>query len=304
MKTYLDCYPCFLRQALEAARMAGAGEVQQSQVIRAVLGMLQETNPAATPPEIGDRIHRRVRAMLGTGDHVTPCRNGADPYAAVKSTATQEALALYPRLTTLVAEAGDPLERAVRIAIAGNIIDFGPSAAYDLTATLDRVLKQPFAVDNLDALRAALDEGGPLLYLGDNAGETVFDRVLIETLDRPVTYAVKGGPTLNDATLADAVAAGLDDVATLITTGVDAPGTMLKRSSDAFQQRYAEAGVIIAKGQANYETLSPGDSRLFFLLKVKCPVIGRDLVVETGAIVVKQGRGPLPSRSVLDEPRR
>lgn len=283
MKTYLDCYPCFLRQALDAARFAGANDNQQLYLMREVLELLQKVSPEATPPEIGDHIHRRVRQIVGHHD----------PYRAVKTVATQQALALYPRLKALVAQSTDPLAQAARIAIAGNIIDFGPGRDYDLEATLDQVMTQPLAVDDLDALRTAFDvaesSAYPLLYLADNAGETVFDRVLIETIGRPVTYAVKGGPTLNDATRKDAEAAGLDAIANLISTGVDAPGTMLARSSAAFRHAYAAAEVIIAKGQANYETLSPGDARVFFLLKVKCPVIGRDIGVDSGSIVIKQG---------------
>lgn len=286
MKTYLDCYPCFLRQALEAARFAGASEAQQSSIVREVLRLLQTAEPGATPPEIGDHVHRKVRAILNGSDATGM---PVDPYAGIKAAATCEALALYPRLKALVAAADDPLAQAVRIAIAGNVIDFGPAASYDLEAALDQILTQPLAIDDLDALRDAVAQPNPILYLADNAGETVFDRVLIEALGLPVTYAVKGGPTLNDATLQDAVAAGLDGVTELITTGVDAPGTMLPRSSSTFQRRFAEAGVIIAKGQANYETLSPGDPRIFFLLKTKCPVIAGDVGVAPDSIVVKQG---------------
>ncbi|MGC9469857.1 MAG: damage-control phosphatase ARMT1 family protein [Anaerolineae bacterium] len=293
MKTYLDCYPCFLRQALEAARMTGATEAQQATVIHEVLELLQTADPEATPPETGDRVHRLVRRLVCAEGN----DNGADPYADVKATATEQALALYPRLATLITEAPDPLEWAVRVAIAGNVIDFGPGAHYDLEGSLAEILHQPFAIDDMETFRGILARGGPILYLADNAGETVFDRVLIEALNHQegakhpsrITYAVKGGPTLNDATLDDAKAAGLDRVANLVTTGVDAPGTILARSSRAFRELYNQADVIIAKGQANYETLSPGDPRLFFLLKAKCPVIARDLGVPQGAIVIKRG---------------
>ncbi len=279
MRTYLDCYPCFLRQALDAARLAGADEQQQQAVLSRVLELLQQIDPTGTPPEIGDRVHRIVRQEVGD----------RDPYRAVKEASTRQALALYPRLKELVAGARDPLDVAVRLSIAGNIIDLGPARTYDLWGAIERVLSQPFAVDDRAALREALSGAEWVLYLADNAGETVFDRVLIETLGVPVVYAVKDGPVLNDATVEDALAAGLDQVAEVVSTGSDGPGVVLSRCTASFRRLYDEAEVVIAKGQANYETLSEEGPRLFFLLQTKCPVIARDVGVPLGSIVLKQG---------------
>jgi len=279
VKTYLDCFPCFLRQALEAARMAGADEERQRLILDRTMALLQDASLESKPPEIGDRVHRIVRQL--TGDD--------DPYAAVKAESTREALRLYPRLKALVAEDGDRLERAIRIAIAGNVIDFATGADFDIKEGLERILNQPFAINDIAAFRKALSEARSVLYLGDNAGETVFDRVLIEALDVPVIYAVKGGPIINDATVDDALAAGLDEVAEVVSTGSDAPGTILSRCSAEFRALYERAELVIAKGQANYETLSGEGGRLFFLLKVKCPVIARDIGAPVGSIVLKQG---------------
>jgi uncharacterized protein with ATP-grasp and redox domains len=279
MRTYLDCYPCFLRQALDAARYSGADDDQQRAILLLALDALRSLDPASTPPEIGDVIHAMVRRETGA----------TDPYARAKKEATQQAKTLYPRLKALVIEAPDPLETAVRLAIAGNIIDLAPGGSYDLWATVERVLGQPFAVNDGQAFREALDSADGILYLADNAGETVFDRVLIENLGRPVAYAVKGGPVLNDATVDDAVAAGLERIAEVVSTGSDAPGTVLRLCSADFRRRYDEAQMIVAKGQANYETLSGQGNRLFFLLQTKCPVLARDVGVPQGSIVLKQG---------------
>jgi uncharacterized protein with ATP-grasp and redox domains len=279
MKTYLDCLPCMLRQALEAARMAGADAGQQRAILNRVMELLAEVSVDSTPAETGYHVHRIVREMTGV----------KDPYRSVKEEATHNAWHLVPCLREIVAQADDPLEQAVRIAIAGNIIDFAPGVQFTLEATLERVLSQPFAINDLEALRQALSQVERVLYLADNAGETVFDRVLIETLKQPVIYAVKGGPTLNDATWEDAVAAGVEEVAEIVSTGSDAPGTVLESCSPAFRQLYDQAQVIIAKGQANHEALAEGDRRLFFLLQVKCLVLGREIGVEPGNIVLKQG---------------
>lgn len=283
MRTYLDCYPCFLRQALTAARLVDASASQQQAVMHKTLVLLQRLPPGKTPPEIGHAVHRIARETAG---------NHRDPYREAKDHSTREALALYPRLKALVAASDDPFETAVRLSIAGNIIDFG---AYDelpdLWATVERVVDAPFAApQHLERLRAALNDAPWLLYLADNAGETVFDRVLIESLTLPVVYAVKDGPTLNDATREDAIAAGVDTRANveIISNGADAPGTILALCSAAFQQTFADAPLIIAKGQANYETLSTAGPRVFCLLQVKCPVIGQDLGAPVGGVIVRQ----------------
>lgn len=281
MRTYLDCYPCFLRQALSAARRVGADEAQQHAIMGETLALLQTLPPGQSPPEIGYAVHRIVRERLGH----------SDPYREIKEQSTQAALALYPRLKALVAASADPLETAVRVSIAGNIIDFAQSDKIpDLWATVERVLAAPFAVDDLPTLRAALAAADRVLFLADNAGETVFDRVLIEALPLPVTYVVKGGPTLNDATCEDALAAGLETCAEIIGNGSDAPGTILPLCSEAFRQVYTGAPLIIAKGQANYETLSTAGPRVFCLLQIKCPVIGRDLGAPAGGVVVWQSQ--------------
>lgn len=230
----------------------------------------------ATPPEMGERIHRLVRERTRV----------PDPYLDVKQEATARAMALLPELRARVAAAADPLETAVRIAIAGNIIDYGVAESFDLEATLERVLHATPAIDDLPVLRRALEQVAGVLYLADNAGETVFDRVLIETLPVPVRYAVKAGAVLNDATRDEAIAAGLDQVAELTDTGCDAMGAPLGLCSPAFRACFERAPLIIAKGQANYETLSGVAAPVCFLLQAKCAVIAEDIGVAPGSVII------------------
>ncbi len=260
--------------------MAGGDERTQSSVLHRVLGVLQDVELSSTPPEIAQRVHRIVKEETAV----------EDPYRAAKGRSTEEALQLYAWLKEIVEAADDPLDTAVRLSIAGNIIDMGPNAEYDLHQEVKRVLEQPFAIDEREAFRTALTKADEVLYLADNAGETVFDRVLIETLQIPVTYAVKGGPIINDATADDARAAGIDRVAELMSTGGAAPGTVLEACSEDFRETFAEAELIVAKGQANYETLSDEGPRVFFMLQTKCPIIARDVGVPLGSIILHRGR--------------
>ncbi len=282
MKTQLDCYPCFVRHALDASRLAGASGEEQKRVIHQVLAELGRFDQKCSPPEMAYAIQRIVRFVTGE----------ADPYREAKKASTREALSLYPELKRRVVEAIDPLDTAVRLAIAGNIIDLALLPEYDLLGTMECVLEEPFAVNALDAFRSELKAAKSLLYLADNAGETVFDRVLIETLGLPVTYAVKSGPILNDATRSDALAVGIGELATIVETGSDAPGTILGYCSEGFLQLFAEAELIIAKGQANYETLSDTAAPVFFLLQVKCGVTAKDLGVPVKSAVLKRAGKP------------
>lgn len=274
-----DCFSCILQQVLNASRYAGADEAQQFEILRGVMEVLQQVDLRLSSAEISGPVNRIVRQVTGV----------ADPYRQYKETGTQLALQLYPRLEQMVAEAADPLETALRLSIAGNIIDVVHTSHHDLEAAVADAFTQPLSGGGTEAFRQALGRSRQVLYLGDNAGETVFDRLLIQQLGKPVIYAVKGAPILNDATWEDAVAAGLDGAATLVSTGSDSPGTVLKECTDEFRQVFASADMVIAKGQSNYEMLSGDDARLFFLLKVKCPLVGQDLGVPKGSLAVRQG---------------
>ncbi|MFP3895561.1 MAG: damage-control phosphatase ARMT1 family protein [Anaerolineales bacterium] len=287
MKTYLDCYPCFLRQALEASRAVGITQEGQHHLLQKVMEELLQLDTDCPPPEIAQVIHRMVR--MQTGAH--------DPYSHLKAHSTKRALNLYPRLQRLLQEADDPLSCAVRLAIAGNIIDFAQpntkARVDNLWSAVQDTLRQPFTIDHTQALGKALEASHEVLFLADNAGETVFDRLLIESIETPTRYVVKGGPIINDATVKDAQKAELHRVAEIINSGSDAPGTLLKDCSPTFLHDFYNAPVIIAKGQANYETLSQVPAPIFFLLKIKCPVIAKDMGVATGSIICKRSENYL-----------
>lgn len=280
MKTYLDCYVCLLRQSLMATRQVGMDDEAQLEVIKRVLEALRDLKPGMTPPLIADYIHSVVREHTGI----------RDPYREVKERSTREALRLYPRLKEMVLESDDPFATAVRLAVAGNIIDFGAADEYDLWGTIQRVRSQTPAIDDTTALRHAVRRAKWVLFLADNAGETVFDRLLVEQIAPvQVYYAVKSAPILNDATEEDAAAAGLSKVARIVSLGSNAPGTILERCSDEFRRMYNEAEVIIVKGMGNYESLSTEGERLFFLLLVKCQAVAADVGVPVRSVIIKQG---------------
>jgi len=281
MRSSLDCIPCLIRQALEATRLVSDDPVVQARVMRDVLAALaDEPSPDRSPPEIAQRLHRHVRRLTKEDD----------PYAALKKASNDAALAALPRLRPLVSTSPDPLATAVRLAIAANTLDAGMNSrslpcvegdaarAADgdaLVARLRHSLEEPLHGD-LETFRLALAGARSIVYLTDNCGEIVVDRLLIEQLPRErLTIAVRGAPVLNDATRADAHAAGLDHLAAVMDNGSNAPGTLLDDCSESFRRTLQGADVVIAKGQGNYESLSDTPGRFFFLFKVKCAVIAQ-----------------------------
>lgn len=282
MKTYLDCITCSLRQALDAARLATDDPVIHEQVMRHVLEYTRTMDFSQTPPEIAWQFHRWIRQLTGI----------ADPYKTIKQQHNQLALELLDRLEPMVRDSDNPLETAVRLSIAGNIIDLGVKTSItdtDIQETIEHALDAPFAVELLDQLRADAQKAEDILFLTDNAGEIVLDRLLLAQLPTDkITVVVKASPIINDATIEDAEMAGITAMTTVIDNGSDGPGTILRDCSDAFKQRLEKANLVIAKGQAHYETLSDVPKNIYFILKAKCPVVAAHLGCETGQMILKQ----------------
>ncbi len=277
MKTYLDCIPCFFKQALFAARAALDDEEKIKQVLDRIGDLVSEIPLHSSPPETGREVYRIVREVTGVND----------PFASLKDESIRKALSLYPSFKEVVETSGDPLETAVRLAVAGNIIDFGADPDFKLEQDIQEALRREPAINHFDVLKNKLKGAREILYLADNAGETVFDKIFIEAIDKPVVYAVRDRPVINDATVEDAIKSGLDEVARIVSSGCDAPGVIPNRCTEEFLDLFQRADLIISKGQGNYETLSSEQRPVFYLLKAKCPVIARDLGVKQGDTVIK-----------------
>jgi len=284
MKVHCDCYPCFIRQALATARLVAPDEKSVGRVVTAVCRKLGALPVGGSPPEISREIYRTIRRVSGVDD----------PYRGIKIKSIGQALRLVDGLKRLIDGSPDPLIAAARIAVAGNVIDFGVDADFDLEKEVAAVVSRPFGIDEAPALREAARRARRVLYIGDNAGESVFDRLFIEKLDRKVVYAVRERPIINDVTSVEARESGLADVARIISCGTAAPGAILSRASKAFLRAWDEADLVISKGQGNYECLSEERRPVFFLLKAKCRVISGELGVGLGDFVIARATGAGP----------
>ena len=275
MNTSLDCLPCIFRQTLDAVRRVSDDPAFYERVVREVAGWICTADLRLPPPVMAQRVHRLLRELTGI----------ADPYVAAKMRDNALALSLMPELRERLAVSSDPLSLAVRLAIAGNLIDLGPKqelSAETIQRSIRQVLDEPFSGD-VETFRLAAADAKDILYLADNAGEIVLDRLLVEALGpAKVTVAVRGAPVINDATIDDARAAGLHEIVPVISNGSDAPGTVLEECDAEFRKRFAQADLVISKGQGNFETLSAAPRDICFLFKVKCPVISSNVGLPLG----------------------
>ena len=269
MKTYIDCIPCFIRQGLEAARMVTDDNELQLRVVRELMRYLVDLDLTGSPPVASEQVHKIIREITGS----------VDPYKKIKQRQNEFAMELYPKLKDMLDSSEDRLLTAIKLAIAGNVIDFGAAVRFDVKSTIKKVLAANFTIDAYDKFKRSLAAANKILYIGDNAGEIVFDKLLIEELvnkDLEILYAVKPGPIINDATVKDAHDIGLDKYAKIITTGAQTPGVVLELCSSEYLKHYNTSDIIIAKGQGNYEGL-PAKPNLFKLLMVKCDLVAREI---------------------------
>lgn len=284
MRTYFDCIPCFLRQTLDSVRLTTDDDKTQEQVMREVLNLLSDMDLYQSPPAMAQKMHHKIRKITGI----------KDPYLQIKNRFNKLALEMYPELRENIANSADPLETAVRLAIAGNIVDLGVKTGLtesEIEKTIVQSLTDPLDKEAIREFSNATKQAKNILYLGDNAGEIVFDRLLIEQLPiKNITFVIKAGPIINDATIEDAQITGLTDIINVIDNGSDAPGTILENCSQDFQRRFDKADLIISKGQGNYETLSDINKNIFFILRAKCPVIARHLGCEIGNMILTKNK--------------
>jgi len=288
MKTYLECIPCFLTQALDASVLAGVGTKKQKEIIDEVSKLIPEFSLTDSPPKMVRTIHQLVRRMLDV----------KDPYIKLKKNSNLMALKMYSQLKNRIEDSEDSLLSAVQLSIIGNIIDYGAKNYFNVEKEIDQLFQGNLSVKyehnphifKYDLFKDALNKVEHIVFLADNAGEVLFDRFLIEELvlkhNKKVTYVVKDQPIINDALIEDAIICGIDNYAKIITNGTDAPGTLLNYCSEEFLRLYRDAKLIISKGQGNYESLSEEKRPIFFLFKAKCPVIARDIGCDIGELVL------------------
>jgi len=282
-----ECVNCIFSQALRVCRTLGVDDVTAKKVLDAVALDVPGWRMEETPPQVASRVYPLIGRLL----------EKRDLYAEQKAEATRHAAGLVSEAAALAAREPDALTAALKAAVAGNVIDLAATHTFDLKEEIAKIFQTPFAVDDTASLKTALASAREVMVVGDNAGEHLFDKLLLQSLKTlyphlKLTYAVRGAPIINDITYAQAQSAGIGEVAEILDSGVDTPGLDLSRASQAFMRRYEASDVIIAKGMGNYECLDDTATRpTWFLLKIKCEVVAASLGRSVGEIICKRG-GP------------
>jgi uncharacterized protein with ATP-grasp and redox domains len=281
MKSDPECLTCMMTQAFNTVKATTNDLSVQREVLNRVAETISYTDLEKTPAAISQPVYEIVSRVTGI----------KDPYADLKRQTNKEALKLLSALQHMLSKAEDPLKIALHIAVAGNIVDIGIGHTFDLEKDVFTILSIPFSIDNMELFKEDIQPGRRLLYLGDNSGEIVFDRLLIQVLKEKgveVTFCVKSGPIINDALMEDAHAVGMTEMVPVIETGSNDIGINLHNCSDQFLKALEETDIILAKGHGNFETCSDLPYNFYFLLKAKCRVVAQALAVTMGDIIFKK----------------
>ncbi len=257
MKVEPECVACILSRAAAEATEATSNPALRFRAMTDMLRLLsKEFKPSAVPAELGTKRDRLIGRVTGN----------ADPYERSKRMSNEKALRLLPYARKIV-EAGyaqeDRFKKACLVAIVGNIMEFDIPGHRFTSTTLRKSIREAtkdLEVDDIGRIYELAKKANSVLYMTDNAGEIVFDTLLVEQLKNmgvKVTVAVKGGPVINDATLEDTKASGMNKLADkIITTGTNAVGFSAKEASQEFLDVYNSVDLVFAKGMGYAETLT------------------------------------------------
>lgn len=285
MKAYLDCVICQQRQALRLLRLATKDHHLHEKVLRQVMDHLSKAEWDADPMTISKATYEMITQATGN----------SDPYKELKYQSNQEILECYPELRERIQTSEDPLLTACRLAVAGNIMDFGAKEHFNIQETIQHVLETDFAINHYDGFKTSLHNASSLLLFADNAGEIVFDKLLLETILQhyplcKLTVVVKKLPIINDATMEDVRQIGLTELPNidfrLVNTNGNEHSAWILPEVTTWIQHH---DVVIAKGQANYEVLSDLQG-IYFLLIAKCGIVADDTGTYNGALIFKYNR--------------
>lgn len=287
MNLNLNCILCNLKQVLTVTDLVKLNSDSKEVIMRDVLGYLQNTNYRRSNPEV----------IKGTWDIITKHINNINPYGEIKNYYNREVMNIADKIRNIINQSEDTFNTALKIAITANLIDFAASHTFDEKMLLDKINtinEQHMVIDDSKKLCEKLQTAKILLYLGDNCGEIVIDKIFIEYINAifpniKVYYGVRGEAIVNDVTVEDADMVQMQEVAEVISNGDGSLGTVIEKTSTVFRDVFYKADVVIAKGQGNYESLSEIDrNHIFFLFMAKCDAVASSLNVANLSILCSE----------------
>lgn len=278
-----ECIGCIVAQSHRVCEAIHADAALKEKIVNHVETALQNADFTLSPPVVAAPLYEKMAEFARTDDL----------YKEQKQHATLQAKTYIPFLKETIQNSDDPFIAALKTAVVGNVIDLAAEVSFDLHDAISSVFTIPFGHNDSEVLRHTLDSANTLLYIGDNAGEHIFDALTIESLQNlypqlSITYAVRGNPIINDVTLSEAGEAGIEKICSVMDSGVPTPGFVYDLASEEAKRVFDTADIVLAKGMGNYECMTPQQrNKICFLLKVKCSVVARSLNREIGDIVCK-----------------
>ncbi|MGE4587528.1 MAG: DUF89 domain-containing protein [Mangrovibacterium sp.] len=264
---HINCFHCLIEQANKLLLKYQLPEEEGHKILSRFRFYIERNREKElSAPEASGFLHREIKKRI--------CAD--DLYKQEKDFYNRLLMDYEPKIRQEISRSKDPFLLALRYSLAGNVIDFGPPKSFDLGKALREAASKELAVDDAELLRDELNKADTVLYLGDNAGEIVLDKLFIEQINHPgLVFATRGQPVINDVTMEDARQVGMDRLVPVISNGYDVPSTLPGQCSLQFQELFQRADLIISKGQGNLEGLiDNNEKKIFFLLMVKCRVIG------------------------------
>lgn len=283
MRLHLECLACNINQVIKIMNILNIEMSKRETIMSEVLKMLASVDYTKCNPEIMKETWKIIVEHTGI----------IDPYESIKEYYNKELLKMVKPIIKIIENSNQPLQTALKIAIAGNLIDFAAKHSFSMDALwqqIERMESYQMGKDDSEALCNDLKNAKTVLYLGDNCGEIVLDKIFIQILknyyDIDVYYGVRGQPIVNDVTKNDAKVCHMEEVANVIDNGDGSLGTVLSLTSPAFQEVFHKADIVIAKGQGNFESLSEiKNKNMFYLFMVKCEVVATMAKVKAGEII-------------------
>ncbi len=287
MRADSRCLICHAMQALRVFNKYMRSEEEKWIRLQDILSVLEKLKWGLKPIEIAEIIYPEIEKIVGK----------RDVYEKEKKRSNEVALKMLLKMERMIRESTDPLFDAAKLAIAGNLIDLGAPNWDEETVyrKILEILERPFGIDDFEEFKEELSQAGRIFYIVDNAGEIVFDKFFIEIMKEynpslEVVVAAKSKPIINDATVEEARQI-MDGVAQVIDSGMQIPGAIVEKGSDAFRRLFFESDIVISKGQGNFEGIIEEDNeKVYFLLTVKCPVVADFLHVPERTMVFMKNK--------------
>ncbi|WP_180673909.1 ARMT1-like domain-containing protein [Helicobacter sp. 13S00482-2] len=292
MKIEKECLACLQKQCEQIMELTSQPQEIKKRAKKAIESLTQALpNKNLPPPKIAIDVYEKITSITSINDIYQP----------IKTLCIQKARDIVDDLLSKkspLTKPEDELEWALKVSALGNIIDYGSATKFDIKNELFDTSKMDFAIFDLMNFYKKLQDCRTLLYFGDNAGENIFDEVLISTIkyifpNIKITYFTRGAPIINDITLGDLNShlecQKIFKLCEVKDSGVKSPGFIYEDANASTQKLFDTADIILAKGMGNFECLENiPDSRIFLLFKIKCDVVANHLKIPLGKMMFRQ----------------